>query len=203
MYWYEEDVKELEKTHLSNKKDCGIIFYGSSTIRLWDTLKSDFPDLRVINLGFGGSTLAACVWFFDRILSDFKPQAFVVYAGDNDLGDGRNPEEIFIFFQQLVVKANLKFGNIPCYFISLKPSISRWQMAEQFRYTNNLIESEIIKQNNNWKFIDIFKRMLEKSGNPNPIYYDADGLHLSKEGYSLWTEIVKDRLMKSLPLINA
>lgn len=202
MYWYEEEVKQLEKTHLKDRAGCGIIFYGSSTIRLWNNLEEDFSDLKVTNLGFGGSTLAACVWFFERIMNDFKPQALVVYAGDNDLGDGRNPEEIFIFFQQLMVKANLKFGDLPCYFVSLKPSISRWQMADQFRYTNNLIESEIIKLNNNWKFIDIFKRMLEKSGRPNPIYYDHDGLHLSEEGYRLWKEIIRDRLIKSLPLIN-
>lgn len=202
MYWYEEEVKQLEKTHLKDRAGCGIIFYGSSTIRLWNNLEEDFSDLKVTNLGFGGSTLAACVWFFERIMNDFKPQALVVYAGDNDLGDGRNPEEIFTFFQQLMVKANLKFGDLPCYFVSLKPSISRWQMADQFRYTNNLIESEIIKLNNNWKFIDIFKRMLEKSGRPNPIYYDHDGLHLSEEGYRLWKEIIRDRLIKSLPLIN-
>ncbi len=202
MYWYEEEVKQLERSHLKDRADCGIIFYGSSTIRLWNNLNNDFSDLKVTNLGFGGSTLAACVWFFERIMSDFKPQALVVYAGDNDLGDGRNPEEIFIFFQQLMFKANLKFGDLPCFFVSLKPSISRWQMADQFRYTNNLIESEIIKLNNNWKFIDIFKRMLDKSGRPNPIYYDHDGLHLSEEGYRLWKEIIHDRLIKSLPLIN-
>ncbi|WP_431295215.1 GDSL-type esterase/lipase family protein [Pedobacter sp. P26] len=125
---------------------------------------------------------------------DYKPKALVVYAGDNDLGDGRNPEEIFIFFQQLMVKVNIRFGNLPCYFISLKPSIHRWHIADQFRYTNNLIESEIIKLHGNWKFIDVFKKMLDKSGHPNPSLYDYDGLHLSEEGYRLWTESVKEKL---------
>ncbi|QDW24981.1 GDSL family lipase [Pedobacter sp. KBS0701] len=194
MYWYEEEVKQLERKHRLDREHPGIIFYGSSSIRLWNSLDDDFDFTRVTNLGFGGSTLAACVWFFERIMIDYKPKALVVYAGDNDLGDGRNPEEIFIFFQQLMVKVNIRFGNLPCYFISLKPSIHRWHIADQFRYTNNLIESEIIKLHGNWKFIDVFKKMLDKSGHPNPSLYDYDGLHLSEEGYRLWTESVKEKL---------
>ncbi|MHA4896329.1 GDSL-type esterase/lipase family protein [Pedobacter sp. PWIIR3] len=202
MYWYEEEVQQLEKAHLIDKTDPGIIFYGSSSIRLWNNLKGDFAERKVTNLGFGGSTLAACVWFFNRIMADYHPQAIVIYAGDNDLGDGRNPEEIFIFFQQLITLVEKKFGNLPCYFISLKPSQSRWHMADQFRYTNNLINSEIIKINDNWTFIDVFKRMLDRNGNPDPIFYDHDGLHLSEHGYRLWTEIIKEKIAKSLPLIN-
>lgn len=194
MYWYEEEIKQLERAHRLDREHSGVIFYGSSSIRLWNSLEDDFDYMKVTNLGFGGSTLAACVWFFERIMIDYKPKALVVYAGDNDLGDGRNPEEIFIFFQQLVVKANQRFGTLPCYFISLKPSLTRWQMADQFRYTNNLIESEIIKLNSNWKFVDVFKKMLNKEGNPNPALYDHDGLHLSEEGYRLWATTVKEKL---------
>jgi len=194
MYWYEEAVKQLEKTHWLDREHPGIVFYGSSSIRLWNSLEDDFPNFKVTNLGFGGSTLAACVWFFERIMTNYRPKALVVYAGDNDLGDGRNPEEIFIFFQQLMVKANASFTDLPCYFISLKPSLTRWHMADQFRYTNNLIESEIIKHNGNWKFIDVFKKMLTKEGNPDPAFYDHDGLHLSEAGYRLWAQTVREKL---------
>jgi lysophospholipase L1-like esterase len=190
MYWYEDDIKRLERDRLKEGYDPEILFYGSSSIRLWESLYSDFPNGRVTNLGFGGSTLAACVWFFDRIMYHYKPKALLVYAGDNDLGDGRNPEEIFIFFQQLMVKSALRFGSIPCYFISLKPSLSRWHLADQFSYTNNLIESEIIKCNGNWKFINVYKTMLNKDGQPDSIYYEQDGLHLSVEGYRLWKDII-------------
>jgi len=194
MYWYEDEVKRLEKDRLSEGYDPETIFYGSSSIRLWESVYQDFSALKVSNLGFGGSTLAACVWFFDRIMYHYNPKVLLVYAGDNDLGDGRNPEEIFIFFQQLMVKAALCFGDIPCYFISLKPSLTRWHLADQFSYTNNLIESEIIKQNGNWKFINVYREMLDKNGQPNPNYYEQDGLHLSMEGYRLWTAIVKRHL---------
>lgn len=200
MYWYEEEVKQLESRQRGKNAEPSIIFFGSSSIRLWDTLEEDISNYKVTNFGFGGSTLAACVWFFDRLLSDVKPKALVVYAGDNDLGDGRHPEEIFIFFKQLMVLATLNFQKTPCYFISLKPSLSRWHMADQFKYTNNLIESEIIKMDSNWQFIDVFNRMLDKSGRPIAAYFQEDGLHLSKTGYNLWATIIGNKLNSSLTI---
>jgi lysophospholipase L1-like esterase len=196
MYWYEDEVRRIEKLISGIGSEPTVVFYGSSTIRLWDNLNAEFPNYKTVNLGFGGSTLAACTWFFDRLIFANPPKVLLVYAGDNDLGDGRHPEEILIFFQQLMTKVGERFGNIPCFFVSLKPSPERWHLADQFRYTNNLIENEIIKYDANWKFIDVFKQMLDKNGYPMPQYYTADRLHLSTQGYQLWREIIGKALSK-------
>jgi lysophospholipase L1-like esterase len=195
MYWYEDEVKRLEKDKLKLTYNPETIFYGSSTFRLWNTLYDDFNEIKPVNLGFGGSTLAACDWFFERIMSNFEPKKLVVYAGDNDLGDGRHPEEVFLFFLQLMVKVENRFGNIPCYFVSLKPSPARWNIIEQFKFTNNIIETEIIKRNANWHFIDIFKEMIDASGKPRKDFYVADGLHLSNAGYDVWRRVIHGRII--------
>ena len=190
MYWYEDEVKRLEKESLRIGYKADTIFYGSSSMRLWASLNDDFKDINPVNLGFGGSTLAACVWFFDRVMQNYSPKRLVIYAGDNDMGDGRHPEEVFIFFKELVIEVEKRFGNLPCYFISLKPSIARQNIIDQFKYTNNLIENEIIKNDNNWKFINIFKEMIDQTGRPKKEYFLADNLHLSESGYRLWKDII-------------
>jgi len=192
MYWYEDEVKNLERESLKTGYAPETIFYGSSSIRMWTSLYQDFSHLKPVNLGFGGSTLAACVWFFERIMVPFNPKRFIIYAGDNDLGDGRTPEEVFLFFQDLIVKVRERFGDIPCYYVSLKPSPARWNMADQFKYANNLIENEIIKQDSNWRFINIFKAMLDSTGRPKSDYYVGDGLHLSTQGYEVWREAINN-----------
>ena len=102
MHWYDNEVQQLEtKIRQQPPADNRVVFYGSSSIRLWKTLADDFPEQNTLNLGFGGSTLAACAWFFERLVLPAKPKAIVFYAGDNDLGDSRLPEEVFLFFRAL------------------------------------------------------------------------------------------------------
>jgi lysophospholipase L1-like esterase len=197
MYWYEEEVKGLEKERIKLTYEPSTLFYGSSSIRLWDTLFDDFKAFKPVNLGFGGSTLAACSWFFDRIVAPYDAKSIVVYAGDNDLGDGRHPEEIFIFFEQLANQISQRFGLIPCYYVSIKPSIARWDLINSLRYTNNIIENEIIKRDDNWKFVNIYNKMLNKDGYPDKEYFQPDGLHLSKKGYTLWKQAIYARLSEN------
>ena len=197
MYWYEEEVKGLEKERLKSIDQPSTLFYGSSTIRLWNTLYEDFKLFKPVNLGFGGSTLVACCWFFNRIVAPYDAKSIVIYAGDNDLGDGRHPEEIFIFFERLAQLIAARYGTIPCYYVSIKPSIARWDLINSLKYTNNIIENEIIKWDNNWKFINIYNKMLNKDGYPEKDYFQPDGLHLNLKGYALWKQVIHAKLLEN------
>ena len=194
MIWYENEVQRLEKEKTALEYEPRMVFYGSSSIRLWETLYEDFREYAPVNLGFGGSTLAACVWFFERLVAGYRPQSILLYAGDNDLGDGRHPEEVFIFFQQMVALTRLHFGDIPLAFISIKPSITRWNIVDSIRYTNTLIEKEIRKQGNNLHYIDIYHKMTDNAGYPKREFLDPDGLHISTKGYALWKAIIQQHL---------
>src|SRR5437870_4177387 len=57
------EKKDQEKTPPRD----GVVFVGSSTIRLWKLDKS-FPELHALNRGFGGSQLADSVHFAPRIV---------------------------------------------------------------------------------------------------------------------------------------
>ena len=194
MFWYEDDIKGLEKKRTELKQEPETLFYGSSSIRIWSDLAADFSDLHPVNLGFGGSTLAACTWFFDRVMSEYKPKRLIVYAGENDLSDGRHPEELFIFFQELTARVTNRFGPLPCYFISLKPSIARWAIVKQFKYTNDLISAEIKLNHPGWYWIDVFNLMLNPDGSLVKENYSADGLHMNEKGYKIWKTAIQNAL---------
>ncbi len=190
MIWYEEEVKRIEQEKNKLSYQPKTIFYGSSSIRLWKDLYKDFEDFYPVNLGFGGSTLAACVWYFDRIIRGYEPDHLIVYAGDNDLGDGRNPEEVFIFFQQLLANIQRSFPDIAVTFISVKPSIARRNLKNQICYTNQLIRKYIEKSNRDYYFLNVYDKMVDPSGNPIGDLYDRDGLHMSSKGYALWKDLL-------------
>ncbi|WP_254560438.1 GDSL-type esterase/lipase family protein [Dyadobacter diqingensis] len=198
MFWYEEEVvrvgKELSRLDYLPET----VFYGSSTFTLWETLYTDFEALKPVNLGFGGSTLAACAWFFDRVLAPVtSAKSIIIYAGDNDLGDGRQPEEVCLFYRQLISQIRNRFGNIPCSFVSIKPSLQRWEIIEQIKSANRLILAEVEKDEFQ-HYIDIFPETLNEFGYPQKAFFEADGLHLSNEGYAVWKEVIS----KQISLIN-
>lgn len=198
MNWYEDEVKRVEKEcdGLIYKPEA--IFYGSSSITLWKTLYTDFEEFKPVNLGFGGSTLAACVWFFERIFAPVtSAKCIIIYAGDNDIGDGRNPQEVSLFYRELMNQIRKKFGDIPCFYISIKPSLQRWQLIECIKETNGLIHNETLKDPHQ-KFIDIFPGMLNDLDHPQASLFEPDGLHLSAKGYELWKSI----LMKEVFIKN-
>jgi len=191
MIWYEEEVLRVEKV-LSNLEYLPeTVFYGSSTFTLWETLHTDFEEFKPVNLGFGGSTLGACAWFFDRIFAPVTSlKSILIYAGDNDLGDGRQPEEVCIFYRQLICSIREKFGNIPCSFISIKPSLQRWNIIEQIKSANALIKA-VTEEDEFQHYIDIFPETLNAEGYPKKSFFEEDGLHLSTEGYAAWKEVIK------------
>ena len=53
---FEREIAVLKKDLAEKKhqKDL-LVFYGSSTIRLWKNVKQDFPAWNTLNLGFGGA----------------------------------------------------------------------------------------------------------------------------------------------------
>jgi lysophospholipase L1-like esterase len=188
--WYEADVRalEAERARQTAPKD-PVVFYGSSTVRLWSGLAADLQNSRALNLGFGGSTLEACVYFFDRLVPPVEPCSLVVYAGDNDLGDGRSPQDVLASFRALAGKVERDLNGVEFAFISVKPSPSRFHIIDRIRAANELIQEDIALRGRGY-FIDIFDAMLGPDGAPQSKFFEEDGLHMSSAGYALWTHLL-------------
>ena len=190
MFWYEEEIRQLEKRLATEKSANGhVVFYGSSSIRLWSSLSTDFPDKQPLNAGFGGSTLAACTWYFERLIVPLNPKSLVFYAGDNDLGDNRHPEEVYLFFCALTDKVNQYLPGVPLTYLAIKPSPARWPIIDRIRFTNKIIANKIT-QLPDCQFVDLFSPMLNSHGHPRHELFEADGLHLNAKGYALWKDIL-------------
>lgn len=199
MIWYEDEVKALERKIIAYDNKPVTLFYGSSSIRLWQKLETDFSEFNALNLGFGGSTLAACVYFFNRLIAPYIPAKIILYAGDNDLGDGNSPEDVFNSYKQFENLVSLKFPEVPIYFISIKPSLMRYNIKGKILHANKLIKAEIAK-NPNHRFIDVYSHMVDPEGYPKKNLFEDDGLHINSAGYELWKNILFSSLTNDLIL---
>src|ERR1039457_660520 len=113
MEWYEQEVNAMEERLRVSPPPPGlVVFYGSSSMRMWESLEDDFCDIGGRNLAFGGSTLDACAWYFEQLLVPCHPRSIVCYAGDNALGDGKTPVEVMSSFRQLLPNVDLHIPNL-------------------------------------------------------------------------------------------
>ena len=163
---------------------CGTMFLGSSSIRFWFTLEKDFPELDVKNRGFGGSTISQATDYFDLIVTPHKPREIVFYSGENDIAAGATPDEVLQSLEGWMSKKTGALGDVPVYYISIKPSIARIDQFEAQSEANTLI-SAYADSREDLFFIDVVPSMMD-GDQPRNIFIN-DHLHMQREGYAIWT----------------
>jgi lysophospholipase L1-like esterase len=168
----------------------GVLFVGSSSIRLWDSLEEDFQALPVVTKrGFGGSRLSDCSDAVARLVLPYRPSTVIVYAGDNDLAEGATPNEVLGSFRTFVDAVHRDLPRTRIAYLSIKPSPLRAALLANIRETNRLIAG-YVAHGRRLDFIDVYSRMVGRDGQPRPELFRADRLHLNRAGYALWrTEI--------------
>ncbi|MCC9137146.1 SGNH/GDSL hydrolase family protein [Pontibacter silvestris] len=193
---WESEIREFEKKDsLSMPAPGGIVFTGSSSIRKWETLNQDYPNRPVLNRGFGGSQIEDAVEYFDRIVAKYQPRQVVLYSGDNDIASGKSPDVVLKDFKKFAEQVKQKLPDAELVFLSIKPSLARWDMYDKMQEANRKIEK--YASGRNWiKYVDVASPMLGADGKPMPELFVEDGLHMTREGYKLWTGILEPYLLK-------
>jgi lysophospholipase L1-like esterase len=200
---FESEVTSLEaKLSQSPISSSPVVFYGSSSIRLWKSLQQDFSGYAVLNCGFGGSRLSDCVRYANRIVLPRKPSAIVIYAGDNDLAIGTAPEKVFNSFQQLFAIFRSYSPSIPIAFVSVKPSPARLMFLDNILKFNRLVE-EFLKAQPETEYIDVCSDMLGQDRKPIRALFVNDQIHLSAAGYQILRREIGEFLSQECPRSRA
>jgi lysophospholipase L1-like esterase len=185
-------AKEMAAFEEQDRKDPavgGVVFVGSSSIRLWD-LQKYFPGVPALNRGFGGSVIADSVAHVDLLVLRHKPRVVIFYAGDNDIAAGRTPKQVFEDYRAFVAKVQAALPAVRIAFIAIKPSIQRWAVVDNVRAANALVR-ELAAGDERLGFVDVDGAMLGWDEKPRKDLFVADGLHMTAKGYELWTALVR------------
>ena len=172
----------------------GVLFVGSSSIRMWTGLEKAFPEQPVvIRRGFGGSRLSDCADLVHRLVLPYRPRLVVLYAGENDLTEGATPQDLLGHFVRFVQQVHSTLPNTRIAYLSIKPSPSRLAHMMAMREANLLIQTHVLAHDD-LDYIDVHTAMLDNDGQPRAELYLRDQLHLSAEGYGLWRQVVSAHL---------
>lgn len=167
-----------------------VLFVGSSSIRLWNTLEKQFEAAPVLKRGFGGSRLTDCVKHLDRLVVQYQPRVVLLYAGDNDLAEGGSPDDVLTRFQAFTKGVHGRLPDTRIVFISIKPSPARRALIDKVRVANELVRA-YADAHPRVDYVDVFTPMLAADGAPRVELFRKDALHLNDDGYALWGEIIR------------
>ncbi len=192
---FEGEIRAFERRDsLRPPAPGGVLFVGSSSIRLWASLEEDMAPLPVLNRGFGGSTLPEELHYAGRIVFPYQPALIVLYCGENDIQAGDLPEVVFQNFKRLVALCRERLPATPIVYLSMKPSPSRWEKWPAFEKGNAMIRRFADSQPG-VHFVDVSSVML-RDGRPDGSIFLPDSLHMNAEGYRRWTEVLKPVLLQ-------
>ena len=168
-----------------------VLFVGSSSIKRWETLKTDMTPIPVLNRGFGGSTIPEVTHFADRIILPHKPKWIVFYCGENDLSNEETEAVLALkSFKDFSKYLKKNLPDTKLFFIAIKPSIKRWNYWTKLNEANEQIQKFIDKKDN-YFYIDVASKMLDNNGVVLQDIFVKDNLHLNEKGYQIWSETIK------------
>jgi lysophospholipase L1-like esterase len=190
-----QQFKAQDSIHFPPKR--AILFLGSSSFRKWEDVQKDFPGYKIINRGFGGSTIPDAIYYVDEIVFPYQPKQVVIYEGDNDLAssDKITADSVLNRFERLFSTIRKHLPNTSIAFVSIKPSPSRQKLIPEMKKANSLIKN-YLKNKGNTAFIDVYHKMLNKDDTPNKSLFIEDELHMNAKGYAIWQKTIRPYLLK-------
>lgn len=174
-----------------------ILLVGSSSFRLWDNWQDYFPGRKMINRGFGGSSLPDVIRYADDVIFKYRPKQIIIYCGENDFAasDTVSVPTVVERFKTLFGMIRAKYKRVPVAFVSMKPSPSRQKFLTKYVAANAAIK-EFLAVQKRTAYIDVYTPMLQPDGNVMTDIFKVDNLHMNAKGYAIWKQVMEPYLLQ-------
>jgi lysophospholipase L1-like esterase len=191
---FEKEILAYEKQDsLSMPAKGQILFIGSSSFRLWKSFEADMKGLPAsFNRGFGGSTLADALYYFDRMVVKYQPKWVIMYEGDNDLAKGKLPQQIAAEYDEFKTRLKKQVPGAKLVFVAARPSMARVAIVDKQKELNALIKAK------GDYFIDMHSPFYLADGSLMMDIFVADKLHLNEKGYAIFAKQIRQFVQSTI-----
>lgn len=199
---WENDIAKLERLDKSRDySEDSILFIGSSSIRLWSSIKDDLDPYETIRRAYGGARYTDLIHFTKRLVSSHDIKAVGVFVA-NDITGGMNdltPLEVLNLAKFVVKQIRSSHLDTPIFFIETTPTPKRWKAWPEISNANDLI-MRYCNEKKGLFYISTRDYFIDKNGLPKEDLFIKDKLHLNRNGYSVWGGIIKNNLNRIFAL---
>lgn len=179
--------------HLSIQRN-SIVFLGTSLTEQFE-LGELFKNTNICNRGINGDDTPKMLNRL-TVITQAHPEKIFLEAGINDIAEGTKIETVLVNYKKLIHTLHQECTTSKLYVQSILPVndtgglvINAKIKNADIQYVNNSIQ--LYCSSNGIPFINTHDQFTV-NGKMNPKYcINDDGVHLSGEGYLLWTKILQ------------
>jgi hypothetical protein len=172
-----------------------ILFIGSSSVRLWNTITTDIAPYHPIQRGYGGAKFSDLAVFAQRLISPHRFHALVLFAANDVTGGSQDatPEHVAGWFAHIIKVAQATQPHALIFCLEITPTPARWAAWPKIREVNRALARECAARQN-VHFIPTAHAYLDADGQPLPDLFVEDRLHQNPLGYRIWSALIKSHL---------
>lgn len=199
---WETAIGELEARDAVETDPAGaILFVGSSSIRLWQDLAADMAPWPTIQRGYGGAKYSDLAVFAPRLLKPHAYRALVVFVANDVSGspEDHTPQQVVSWLRSIVEVSRTHRPEAPIFVIEITPTARRWEVWPQAQAVNASLRRFCLNEPG-LTFITTAAYYLGADKQPRNELFRADQLHLNRDGYKLWAQLIKRRLRDFLTM---
>ena len=176
---WENEIVKLEKLDSSQDYTKNqILFIGSSSIRLWKSIKKDLEPYESIKRAYGGARYTDLIHFTERLVQPHNIKAIGIFVA-NDITGGENdlsPKEVLKLAKYVVKQIRTSHKNSSVFFIETTPTPKRWKAWSKISQANDLIR-EFCDSSDRLFYISTRDYFIGDNGLPTEEYFFRDKLH--------------------------
>jgi lysophospholipase L1-like esterase len=197
--WQQTFNGQLERTKLGReKKDIHVVFIGDSLTQAWsdgnggkEVWDKHYAPLGAANFGIGGDTTRQVLYRLQNgLVEGLSPKLVVLNIGTNNLYGDHNSgsdEEIADGIKAVVQELRKRLPDTKVLLLGVLPRENEY-FSNRTKHINEIIPK--LADGKNVRFLDMSARFQTEIGKVVPELYGKDQLHLVKNGYEMWANLM-------------
>ena len=189
---WKEDVSKLAAGNATDGGAEHVLFLGSSSVRLWDTIQEDLAPVKVVKRAYGGARFRDLAIYTPELIAGLRFSKAVIFIANDITGkdsEDTDPETTSKLARLVIAQLRSEHPEVPIHLVAVTPTPVRYKHWPRIQVTNRMLR-KIAETTPGVFYIPTAYAFLDRDGHPRAELFKEDRLHLNSIGYQIWARIL-------------
>jgi len=189
---WKEDVSKLAAGNATDGGAEHVLFLGSSSFRLWDTIQEDLAPVKVVKRAYGGARFRDLAIYTPELIAGLRFSKAVIFIANDITGkdsEDTDPETTSKLARLVIAQLRSEHPEVPIHLVAVTPTPVRYKHWPRIQVTNRMLR-KIAETTPGVFYIPTAYAFLDRDGHPRAELFKEDRLHLNSIGYQIWARIL-------------